>query len=140
MSKHLLFSSHFPETLHYNAVCFIATAVLKNLLLLINRNLIWVIVLTKIEGKFSLDYGASCKKLLRSLMILGTNDLCIQEKWERAKATQLVFLLHPICRQQYADEYAVKRNKVWKLIPQAPNTCLWKRNASRHFYVQYINS
>lgn len=29
LSKHLLFSSHFPETLHYYAACFIATAVLK---------------------------------------------------------------------------------------------------------------
>lgn len=71
-----------------------------------------VIVLTKIERKLLLDYGTSYTKLLRSLMILGMNDLFSQEKWERAKATQLVFLLHPICRQQYADEYTVKRNKV----------------------------
>lgn len=142
MSKHLLFSSHFPETLHYNGVCFIATAVLKKKknLLLKDRNLIWVIVLTKTERKVFLDYGASYRKLLRSLMILWMTDLCIQEKWERAKATQLVFLLHPICRQQYGDEHTVKRNKVWELIPQAPSTCLWKRNASRHLYVQYINS
>lgn len=70
MSKLLLFSSCFPETRHYNAVYFIATGALKKALLLINSNLIWVIVLTKIENKLSLDYGISYKKLLRSIMIL----------------------------------------------------------------------
>lgn len=118
VSKHFLFSSCFPETLHYNAVYFFATGALTSFPpphLLINRNLMWVTVLTKVENKLSLDYGISYKKLLRSLMILWMNYLFIWENWERAKATQLVFLLHPICRQQYCRRICSKKKQSLKV-------------------------